>query len=131
MTPALSVADRWNRFRYLQTVELWLDSMPGRRRRAVLALGVLNDAQAVAMLTRALNDPDATVRRTAAGAAVVRRERQQADAQRRTCDGSSDAPRDALAQEEPARDGHHRGDRRHDHAGRNRAGQAHAEEHAD
>ncbi|MCL6533745.1 MAG: HEAT repeat domain-containing protein [Armatimonadetes bacterium] len=38
------------------------------RRRAVLALGVLNDAQAVAMLTRALNDPDATVRRTAADA---------------------------------------------------------------
>jgi hypothetical protein len=36
MTDTLSLSDRWNRFRYLQTVELWLDAMPGRRRRAVL-----------------------------------------------------------------------------------------------
>lgn len=36
MTDTLSLSDRWNRFRYLQSVELWLDAMPGRRRRAVL-----------------------------------------------------------------------------------------------
>lgn len=37
MTGSLSPADRWNRYWYLQSVELRLDSMPGRRRRAVLA----------------------------------------------------------------------------------------------
>ena len=36
MTDKLSLSDRWNRARYLQTVELWLDAMPGRRRRAVM-----------------------------------------------------------------------------------------------
>ena len=37
MTRALSLADRWRRYWYLQGVELRLDAMPGRRRRAVLA----------------------------------------------------------------------------------------------
>lgn len=37
MTRALSLADRWHRSWYLQRVELRLDSIPGRRRRAVLA----------------------------------------------------------------------------------------------
>jgi len=37
MTSPLSLADRWNRFWYLESVELRLDAMPGRRRRAVLA----------------------------------------------------------------------------------------------
>ena len=35
LTPSL--ADRWRRFWYLQRLELWLDPMPRRRRRAVLA----------------------------------------------------------------------------------------------
>ncbi len=38
------------------------------RRRAVLALGALNDTQAVTMLQRALNDADPTVRRAATDA---------------------------------------------------------------
>jgi hypothetical protein len=36
MSTALSPADRWRRYRYLQNVAFWLDPMPGRRRRAVL-----------------------------------------------------------------------------------------------
>ncbi|TDE97628.1 hypothetical protein EXU48_05495 [Occultella glacieicola] len=36
-TTTLSLADRWRRFTYVQTVELFLDAMPRRRRRAVLA----------------------------------------------------------------------------------------------
>lgn len=32
----MSLVDRWARFRYLQSLELRLDWMPGRRRRAVL-----------------------------------------------------------------------------------------------
>jgi hypothetical protein len=37
MSRTLSLADRWRRSWYLQRVELWLDPMPRRRRRAVLA----------------------------------------------------------------------------------------------
>ncbi len=37
MTPTPSLAARWRRAWYLQRVELWLDPMPRRRRRAVLA----------------------------------------------------------------------------------------------
>lgn len=33
---ALTLADRWRRWSYLQDVELWLDPMPGKRRREVL-----------------------------------------------------------------------------------------------
>jgi hypothetical protein len=37
MSPTLSLADRWRRAWYLERIELWLDPMPRRRRRAVLA----------------------------------------------------------------------------------------------
>ncbi|WP_434081080.1 hypothetical protein [Sanguibacter sp. Z1732] len=33
---ALSLTDRWRRFWYLQTVALWLDPIPRRRRKDVL-----------------------------------------------------------------------------------------------
>lgn len=37
MTRSRSAADRWRRFWYLQQTELWLEGLPGRRRRTVLA----------------------------------------------------------------------------------------------
>jgi hypothetical protein len=36
MTSTLSLTERWRRSWYLSRLELWLDSMPRRRRRAVL-----------------------------------------------------------------------------------------------
>lgn len=36
MSRTPSLADRWNRYWFLQSVELWLDPVPGRRRRAIL-----------------------------------------------------------------------------------------------
>jgi len=36
-TLSLSLVERWRRSWYLQSVELWLDPMPRRRRRAVLS----------------------------------------------------------------------------------------------
>lgn len=58
MTHPLSLADRWRRFWYLQSVELWLEPMPGRRRRAVLRelRTNLGEAAADVGMARALSD---------------------------------------------------------------------------
>ncbi|WP_163542827.1 HAAS signaling domain-containing protein [Occultella kanbiaonis] len=57
-TTTLSLAERWRRFVYLETVELFLDAMPRRRRRAVLAelRENLDAATADVALTAALAD---------------------------------------------------------------------------
>lgn len=36
MTTTLSMSDRWKRYWYLEKVEFYLDSVPGKRRRAIL-----------------------------------------------------------------------------------------------
>lgn len=36
MSVKLSTADRWKRYWYLQSAELWLEPMPGKRRRAAV-----------------------------------------------------------------------------------------------
>lgn len=36
-TPKFSLADRWNRYWYLESVGLWLDPLPRKRRKAILA----------------------------------------------------------------------------------------------
>ena len=58
MTTTLSLADRWRRSWYLQRVELWLDPMPRRRRRAVLGelRANLDEAAADVGLPRAVAD---------------------------------------------------------------------------
>lgn len=58
MTDALTPTDRWRRFWYLQNVEVWLEPMSGRRRRAVLRelKDNLGEAAADVGMTRALAD---------------------------------------------------------------------------
>ena len=58
MTDALTPTDRWRRFWYLQNVEVWLEPMAGRRRRAVLRelRSNLGEAAADVGMTRALAD---------------------------------------------------------------------------
>ena len=58
MTRTLSLADRWRRSWYLQRLELWLDPMPRRRRRAVLGelRANLDEATADVGLERAVAD---------------------------------------------------------------------------
>ena len=63
-------------------------------------------------------------------AAGMLAEGHQRDATHRTGDARADAQRDALLQQQPREHGHHRRDRRHDHAGRQRRGACHAEQHA-
>lgn len=36
-SPKFSLADRWNRYWYLETVGLWLDPLPRKHRKAILA----------------------------------------------------------------------------------------------
>ncbi|GAA1429959.1 hypothetical protein GCM10009616_13300 [Microlunatus lacustris] len=57
-TPSLSLTDRWRRSWFLERVELWLDPMPRRRRRAVLGelRANLDEATADVGLRRALAD---------------------------------------------------------------------------
>lgn len=58
MSSTLSPTDRWRRFWYLQSVALWLDPMPGRRRRAVVRelRSNLDSAAADVGLAAALGD---------------------------------------------------------------------------
>ena len=58
MTDVLTLADRWHRFWYLQNVEVWLEPMSGRRRRAVLRelKANLGEAAADVGMARALAD---------------------------------------------------------------------------
>lgn len=58
MNRTSSLADRWRRSWYLERVELWLDPMPRRRRRAVLGelRANLDEATADVGLGRALAD---------------------------------------------------------------------------
>lgn len=60
----MSLTDRWARFRYLQSLELRLDWMPGRRRRAVL--GELRDNLDVAASERGMRAAIADLGRPAA-----------------------------------------------------------------
>jgi hypothetical protein len=57
-SPTLTITDRLRRWSYLQDVELWLDPMPGRRRREVLRelRADLGEAAADVGMARAIDD---------------------------------------------------------------------------
>ena len=58
MTSTLSLTDRWRRSWYLQRLELWLDPVPRRRRRALLGelRANLDEATADVGLAAAITD---------------------------------------------------------------------------